>query len=49
MKKNIHVGFDIDETFIHSIDIKLDQKPYFDADFNIKDSDTEIRMRFQHI
>lgn len=40
MKKNIHVGFDIDETFIHSIDIKLDQKPYVDADFNIKDLDT---------
>jgi hypothetical protein len=40
MKKNIHVGFDIDETFIHSIDIKLDQTPYVDADFNIKDSDT---------
>lgn len=40
MKKNIHVGFDIDETFIHSIDIKLDQTPYVDADFNIKDKDT---------
>lgn len=40
MKKNIHVGFDIDETFIHSIDIKLDQQPYVDADFNIKDMDT---------
>jgi polyhydroxyalkanoate synthesis regulator protein len=40
MKKNIHVGFDIDETFIHSIDIKLDQEPYVDADFNIKDVDT---------
>jgi hypothetical protein len=40
MKKNIHVGFDIDETFIHSIDIKLDQEPYVDADFNIKDADT---------
>ena len=42
MRKNIYVGFDIDETFIHSIDIKLDQKPYVDADFNIKDSDTGI-------
>lgn len=40
MKKNIYVGFDIDETFIHSIDIKLDQEPYVDADFNIKDIDT---------
>lgn len=40
MKKNIYVGFDIDETFIHSIDIKLDQEPYVDADFNIKDVDT---------
>jgi hypothetical protein len=40
MKKNIYVGFDIDETFIHSIDIKLDQEPYVDADFNIKDADT---------
>lgn len=40
MKKNIHVGFDIDETFIHSIDIKLDQEPYVDADFNIRDVDT---------
>lgn len=40
MKKNIHVGFDIDETFIHSIDIKLDQEPYVDADFNIMDIDT---------
>jgi hypothetical protein len=40
MKKNIHVGFDIDETFIHSIDISLDQEPYIDADFNIKDVDT---------
>ena len=41
MKKNIYVGFDIDETFIHSIDIKLDQEPYVDADFNIKDADTD--------
>jgi len=40
MKKNIHVGFDIDETFIHSIDISLDQEPYVDADFNIKDLDS---------
>jgi len=40
MKKNIYVGFDIDETFIHSIDIKLDQEPYIDADFNIKDADS---------
>lgn len=40
MKKNIHVGFDIDETFIHSIDIGFDQEPYVDADFNIKDLDT---------
>lgn len=40
MKKKIYVGFDIDETFIHSIDIKLDQNPYVDADFNILDPDT---------
>lgn len=40
MKKDIHVGFDMDETFIHSIDISLDQEPYVDADFNIKDLDS---------
>jgi len=40
MKKKIYVGFDIDETFIHSIDIKLDQNPYIDADFNIVDLDS---------
>lgn len=30
----------MDETFIHSIDISLDQEPYVDADFNIKDVDS---------
>jgi len=37
MKKNIYIGFDIDETFIHSRDISIDKEPYDDADFNIKD------------
>lgn len=44
MKRNIFIGFDIDETFIHSKEIGLDKTPYCDSDFNIKDSNGEYNF-----
>lgn len=35
MRTKLYIGFDIDETFIHSKDIDSDNIPYDDADFNI--------------
>lgn len=44
MDKKIYIGFDIDETLIHSIDIKIDQKPHENTDFKIKDKDSGVYM-----
>ncbi len=41
MDKKLYVGFDIDETIIHSKEIFLDNKPYCDCDFNIKNKEGE--------
>lgn len=33
--KKIYVGFDLDETLIHSKDLGISNEPYLDCDFNI--------------
>ncbi len=35
MDKKIYIGFDLDETLIHSKDLGLTNEPYVDCDFNI--------------
>jgi ASC-1-like (ASCH) protein len=37
--KKIYVGFDLDETLIHSKDLGISNEPYVDCDFNIMEKD----------
>lgn len=39
MKKDIFIGFDLDETLISSLDLGITNEPYIDSDFDIKEND----------
>lgn len=39
MKKDLFIGFDLDETLISSRDLGITNEPYIDSDFDIKEND----------